>query len=579
MMWWVDVLVGLTCGAVILVPTPSTAAHAVQTPLGAHHDIPLDFGYDELVDWRLDEPPDANATGNLIFETASSLLQFWPNTRYRNGHTIVPGVVRPGTLLYHGTSKQEVPSVPEWTATDPEHSLAFCQGRTETGCWHLTLAATRPLQVLYFDGSSASKLQGNQGGSMDSQDIITWGEPKPEWLYKERERIAALCEWGQQYGLDGFARMQMDFEIMLCNFTAGVEVVTFANLASLKIGPPQDGRPNYKHIMFRATEIIHSSSWHYRYPGETRVQLDLARLVSFYDTALFPSLVSQRAGQERWDHRLLGISAADSAALMKRLDETLSKQDQTNSGVDWPTLFRVIIDRHADRLDLLRDLLADTSTVMDSDELYRQARVIQLQLRVIVTPYALHSATPPNSSMLQQVGTSWAKPVFRGCATAHTTVISSLLSGQMTPSERLLLDAVQQTTRELCRVMVKMWAKGVMNGLDEYLWLDDREGDLPRAVVEGILQDWRTELDGLMTWLDWSVWIKCRPSCGPKRCYIPTWPFGFPSDKLPMSFPAPELQQPQTLEQFMHLQTGTNFADWERPQPKCIRRVQPYAGF
>jgi hypothetical protein len=35
--------------------------------------------------WRFDEYPPENATGNLIFDTVHSLLQHWPNTRYRNG--------------------------------------------------------------------------------------------------------------------------------------------------------------------------------------------------------------------------------------------------------------------------------------------------------------------------------------------------------------------------------------------------------------------------------------------------------------------------------------------------------------
>jgi hypothetical protein len=35
--------------------------------------------------WKLDEYPPENATGNLIFDTVHSLLQYWPNTRYRNG--------------------------------------------------------------------------------------------------------------------------------------------------------------------------------------------------------------------------------------------------------------------------------------------------------------------------------------------------------------------------------------------------------------------------------------------------------------------------------------------------------------
>ena len=121
------------------------------------------------------------------------------------GHNVVPGTIPIGTLLYHGTIKEEIPSTPEWTAIDPEHSYMFCFFRPEdsTGCWHLTLITNRPLKVLYFDGSSAAKFL---GGSMDSQDILAWGAVKPAWTFEERKRLDALCEWGRQHGIDGFVR-------------------------------------------------------------------------------------------------------------------------------------------------------------------------------------------------------------------------------------------------------------------------------------------------------------------------------------------------------------------------------------
>ena len=121
----------------------------------------------------------------------------------------MPGTIPIGTLLYHGTSKEEIPGSPEWTATDPEHSYTFCfWPKDSTGCWHLTLITNRPLKVLYFDGSSAAKFL---GGSMDSQDVLLWGEVKPDWIYEERKRIDSLCEWGKQYGIDGFVRCELCF--------------------------------------------------------------------------------------------------------------------------------------------------------------------------------------------------------------------------------------------------------------------------------------------------------------------------------------------------------------------------------
>jgi hypothetical protein len=95
-----------------------------------------------------------------------------------------------------------IPSGPEWTSTDPEHSIFFVRGNGSG--WHLTLAATRPLKVLYFDGSSAAKLS---EGTMDMQDIVVWGEPRPERFLDESDRIVDFCTWGKEFGIDGFVRL------------------------------------------------------------------------------------------------------------------------------------------------------------------------------------------------------------------------------------------------------------------------------------------------------------------------------------------------------------------------------------
>jgi len=43
-------------------------------------------------------------------------------------------------------------------------------------------------------------------GTMDSQDILIWGEVRPDRYWDELKRIADACNWGKQYGLDGFVR-------------------------------------------------------------------------------------------------------------------------------------------------------------------------------------------------------------------------------------------------------------------------------------------------------------------------------------------------------------------------------------
>ncbi|KAG2352831.1 hypothetical protein BDR07DRAFT_801102 [Suillus spraguei] len=540
---------------------------AAQTPLSSHDPLSLYPGVEnDLGQWDLGDTPAANATGHLVFETASSLLQHWANTHYRNGHTIVPGTIPVGTLLYHGAiTGPQLPTALDWVAVEPDHSMIFCHGEIETGCWHLTLTVTQPMKVLYFDGSSAVNLL---EGTMDTQDLVAWSKMKPEWVKNEMQRIMDLCEWGQKYGVNGFVRMEMNFEVMICNFTSYMEVVSFLNLESPRLvhgpptNPPED--PNNAHHAF---ELMHSTSSREIYPGETRIILDFSGLVSFYDTALVPSLVSQRVGLERWDHRVAGISSGDIDRVRDRLAQVLVRPPVTTSGIDWKTVLRVVVDRYASRLEMMEYLLNMT---LDDRSIFNHAQQVQRRLRTVLLPYTVFAARPSNLNASGNATSSWAAPVFRECATSHTASIAAHGATLMlSDSERLLLQAVRETTREICRIITKMWASGMMVGVDPFYPPEQHpEVDL----IHTLMDEWKEDVSRLISWLDWSVWVKCRPACSiEEMCYLPTWPFGF--------FPASNVEDVppfQAQSDSTPLWPDPNKGEWKRPQPKCIRRLEPY---
>jgi len=115
--------------------------------------------------------------------------------------------------------------------------------------------------------------------------------------------------------------------------------------------------------------MAQSISW------DTRIILDLAGIVSFYDTTLAPSLVDIRADQERCDHRIENISSKDIERVRTSVSHVLERSQDDRSGVDRKTLFRVIVDRYSDRFDLMDRLLNSTS---EGDSLMDQARKVRL---------------------------------------------------------------------------------------------------------------------------------------------------------------------------------------------------------
>ncbi|KAG8900058.1 hypothetical protein FRC01_010276, partial [Tulasnella sp. 417] len=183
-------------------------------------------------DWNASPEPDE--TGHLIFNTVNGLLNHWHNAYYRNGHSIVPATIAPGTLLYHGRRQADTPpDGPEWVSFDPEHSYLFG--------WNVYtfVVGSEPLKVLYLDGSSAANMQ---SGTIDTQEILWHGELKEGGWRDERHEIVELCSWGKQYDIHGFVRMEFDFEIMLCDFTQRVSLVSGLTLLPVNRGGRGPGR-------------------------------------------------------------------------------------------------------------------------------------------------------------------------------------------------------------------------------------------------------------------------------------------------------------------------------------------------
>lgn len=141
-----------------------------------------------------------------------------------SGHSIVRASIPPGTLLYHGRATKEIPTR-DWIAVDPEHSQIFASGANGT---LFTYMAMRDLRFIYFDGCSGNKFD----GVVDSQDVLFWGEvdydPHDGWA-GEFVRFQKMCEWGEQYSLDGIVRMQHDLYVLpnLAHIrTQGVTITT-----------------------------------------------------------------------------------------------------------------------------------------------------------------------------------------------------------------------------------------------------------------------------------------------------------------------------------------------------------------
>ncbi|CAE6416940.1 unnamed protein product [Rhizoctonia solani] len=493
-----------------------------------------------------------NTTAHLIFSSISGLLQHWPNTIYRNGHTFVPSTVPAGTVLYHSRPSFDPPPSPEFFAFDVDHSYIFC---SQAPCVMYTYVPRRDLRLGYFDGTSAAVL----AGPRDLQDIAFNGRFVPRNEYDPWVHAISMCKWAKQVGLDGIIRMEPSFETILCNIDSDLELVSRQELiyheTMIFPGQPVPLGPNatssadpHRHPRFKrnspylpgptipvyppppgwqgkqrtfadtAFESIRAGMWHDRFPGESRITLDYSGIVTAYDET-YSSLVYGRQGVPRSKHRLGDISSSDMSRLKSEMEEVL-KTGRPPAAVNWGSVFQDIVNRYADRLDELRHLLGRSD--MAPEEIVANAR---LKVLVMLTPYMglpqikVDSAqaeqhplrTGSNSANQRGPDDDWLTRIYSACA-KHPTV-EFARRRDLTTQEKRLANSIDVVQGAICSSLTAVWTDAFDSG------------DKP-LLARHMIAKWKTEVEELMNWLDWHVWVKCDPACGPGfQCVLATWPW------------------------------------------------------
>jgi len=95
-----------------------------------------------------------------------------------------------------------------------------------------TMITTRTLNLLYFDGQGAAL---TYMGTLDTQMALLQNEvptaPNESVVFDEEQRAKELCTLIKPLKLDGVARMNAGFEVLLCDYVvAGVEPLFSSNI-------------------------------------------------------------------------------------------------------------------------------------------------------------------------------------------------------------------------------------------------------------------------------------------------------------------------------------------------------------
>ena len=222
---------------------------------------------------------------------------------------------------------------------DKEHE----GGENSHGYLHVYRTKKTLTRLLYIDGQSAAK---SSLGTLDTQDIILLSTSSSSTdPHSDLFRGISLCALGSSEGwdLDGFIRMEAGFELILCNFTSGVEAL------SINRTPELDGRSEENRQMKRF-EYMRALEKRYGGIAAGRVKVDYSSMVS----AFFYPINLTNPSPDPVQASLPRISRHNKPVLRQiksDLKGVLARE--RGNGIDWQGVVDLIVTRYSDRLKFL----------------------------------------------------------------------------------------------------------------------------------------------------------------------------------------------------------------------------------
>ncbi|KAF2177439.1 hypothetical protein K469DRAFT_742513 [Zopfia rhizophila CBS 207.26] len=424
-----------------------------------------------------------------------------------------------------------------------------------------TMITTQRLELIYFDGQSASL---TNSGSLDSQIALlnasVQAEPGDEYIYDETRRANELCSLVESLGIDGIVRMNAGFEVLLCDYaTSGVKILFSSNLTvpDLQLTDQDHDDPHNRYVDLpqdpnrqpphgignifaeqNGWEWIRSGVWHYGSSSsagssrpERRVKLDYCAIASFYSPQL-QSLSGKHHKEIRgngtyhngWGlrrgHRLLDISVADVKIMRSWISNLTTPGSQKRcSGIDWQALTETITDQHQSRAREIWNLLLGTDPSLSSEKVIRGVHELS---HAVIYPYLEYPSTVGSNKAVVKEET-----ILR-CASLYT---ANLAPSSLNEFETPIKDSIDIVMNRICRWEwdIFEWSENWTSNL-----LDSRVSPLPdslgdagptSAQLSREIRHYQANTAELLEWIGWDLWLSCEEECSWKQfCYIPMWP-------------------------------------------------------
>ncbi|KAI1000726.1 hypothetical protein K3495_g7470 [Podosphaera aphanis] len=434
--------------------------------------------------------PNAVARAPDIFNAIHSAMRQWGASLKHNGMSYFPVTVPANTRLYHGGETATPETGPEWLSFEIEHATLFAKvdlwfkpdERTpEEGLPEpigkrngsvQNYRTTRPLtNLLYLDGQSSAK---SMMGTLDAQDrvLLKHSNFTKEPGFRDLNRARALCALSPE--VEGFIRMEIGFEILLCDFDSRVEY-----LDSFAIEPQSQEKVTREDLIWKAG-YVRGMSHRYRGIDAGRVIVDYSSMVS----AFFYPLNLTNPDPEHSDLPRISLEAdEDTIAGLKR-DVLAAFENRNNwqQSINWQGVVDLIVSRYSDPLAYI------SVPEMDNQDML-------IEIKSLLEHFIDYS----------NINITAARHT---CAT-HYLVPEALLK---TPTDYLINQAIWTVSERICNTLFD---------IREILMKHD---DMPHTIQV------KLSLKKLREWLGWTTWLECGKCALNEYCLVPIWPFGTKED-------------------------------------------------
>jgi len=340
--------------------------------------------------------------------------------------------------------------------------------QNQSGYLHLYRTTRTLSNLLYIDGLSAGK---TSIGTLDSQDLIlrdpSSADAHQSAPWSDEQRAIDLCTLGKEHGIEGFVRMEMGFELILCNFTDGLQFVSATQRPKADIAEGENDLSRFEYTRGVAM----------RYQGITagRLSVDFSSMVSayFYDV----DLTNPDAGKAA----LPRLPAKEIEILETIKNDTLKVYKESklpdHEIINWQGVVDMIVTRYSDRLQFLNG--------HDSSE-----KVMLQEINFLLDVFIDY----PTVNITASIGK---------CSAHYLNAVVSQTSQDM-----LIQEALLTVTHTICSTLFEM--RNILSA---------RRTELAASQAKSLMHE-------LVAFLDWSTWLECGKCGYDEVCFVAIWPQG-----------------------------------------------------